>query len=112
MIPLADWLPSYQDLLNYVHDALMTVINAVWAFLVATFGGIWTTARAACIAAGSIVASAVAAAQALSAYFNFVNAWVPLDVIITCAVAYSTFWASWFLYKTVKSWIPTLSGGG
>lgn len=48
--------------------------------------------------------------QALQPYIAYANAWVPVDLAITLIVSYSVFWLALVVYRSVKKWIPTVSG--
>jgi len=47
---------------------------------------------------------------AVMSWIEKVNVILPVDAILSAVITYLAFAAGWALYKTIKSWIPTLSG--
>ena len=117
----SDWLDSvtnffswmtWANLLKLLRDAAVHVFEWLWNFIGTTFGSIWTALAGAVNSVVVFITTLASYAASLSPYYNFVNAWFPLDVLITLVTAYTTFWVALVTYRFAKSWIPTLSGGG
>jgi hypothetical protein len=106
-----NWL-TWQNLINLLRDAFVHAFEWLWNFIGSAFGTVWSGLEAAVSTVVVFITMLQSAAAPLSPYFNFVNAWFPLDVLVALATAYSTFWVGLVTYRFIKSWIPTVSGGG
>jgi len=123
-LPLADWTDwldsvtqffqwqTWSNLIKLFRDAAVHAFEWLWNYLGTTFSGVWTALSGAVGSLAVFINTLQTYAAPLAPYFNLVNAWFPLDVLITLVTAYTTFWVSLASYKFVKSWIPTVSGGG
>ena len=112
---LADWWPdwlTFDGLIKWVHDAFVATYqyfrDGVWATLTVVFGPVATAVTA----VGAFLATMATGMGVFSSYLAFANAWVPVDLFFQCVSAYSTLWLALVIYRNVKSWIPTVSGGG
>lgn len=106
-----NWM-TWDNIIKLLRDAFAHAFEWLWNFIAATFGAIWAGLAAAVSAVAVFLTMLQSAAAPMAPYFNFVNAWFPLDVLVTIVSAYTTFWVALVTYKFVKSWIPTVSGGG
>ena len=110
VIGFLDWL-SYQGFLDGLRDAALTVLQWFWDFLVAYSSPIWGFLQTGVNAVVSKLPLLYSALSVLSPYLKFANAWFPIDVMFDLIGAYLTFWVCLVVYRTVKSWLPTVSGG-
>ncbi len=90
----------------------LTVYEILRDLMLAIIAPLWTAVSSAWMAIAALIAQLYASLSVIHPYLDFANAWAPVDVFTQCAEAYSTLWVVLGTYRTVKSWIPTLSGGG
>ena len=109
MLAFLDWL-TFDGLLKWVRDAAVTVwdwiVGLVWTFL----GPLWQAVCDALNAINSLIVSAKQSLSVIAPYTAAANAWVPIDLTIQCISAYMAFWLVLVTYRTIKKWIPTVSG--
>jgi hypothetical protein len=105
-----DVFPSFDDLTKWFKDAVVAVFEWLWNWVEPILAPYWDAVVAAMSAIAAAIASAEQHLQILSPYIAYANAWVPVDFAITLIVAYSAFWLALVIYRSVKKWIPTLSG--
>ena len=109
MFAFLDWL-SFDGLMKWAHDVFVmvweTLRDLLWAAILPLFGAL-TSAVA---AVGDYIVLLNSALSGITPYLSFANAWVPVDLFFQLASAYSSLWLSLLIYRTVKSWLPTLSG--
>jgi hypothetical protein len=99
----------FRDLAVYIFTAVYEFFrDMIWAVLEPAMAPF----KSAYLALEGFVAQLWASVEYMHPYFDFLNAWVPVDLFIQLATAYSVLWVSLFTYRTIKSWIPTVSGGG
>jgi len=99
-------------LIDAIRDGAVTVYewfrDLVWSLLSPLFSAVSDAVSAVAV----YLAMLAAALVSLAPYLAFANAWVPVDLFFQLVAAYCTLWTSWTVYRVVKSWIPTVSGGG
>lgn len=109
LLGFLDWL-SFSGLLKWFHDAIVSawdwfvgILSALGGPLLASLGSALTTASV-------FIGYASTQLAVLRPYFNVVNAWFPLDLLFVLVSAYSAFWLALTIYRSIKKWIPTVSG--
>lgn len=106
-----EWL-SFDGLIKWAHDAAVKIWeflrDLVWGLLSTLFSSLASVMTT----VGGYMTTAVSGLGAFTDYLAFANAWVPVDLFFQLLVAYTALAAAVFVYRTVKSWIPTVSGGG
>ena len=111
MIAFLDWL-SFDGLVKALHDAAVGIYqwfrDMIWSYLGTIFGALGSVIAT----VGSYLTLLASCLGSVAPYFAFANAWVPVDVFFQLVAAYCSFWLGWVTYRVVKSWIPTVSGGG
>jgi len=111
---LASWwpdvFPSFDDLIKWFRDAVVTVFEWLWNWVAPQIQPYWNSLSNSLAGIDSAVNSAEQKLQVLQPYIAYVNAWVPVDFAISLIVLYSIFWLTLVVYRSVKKWIPTLSG--
>lgn len=104
-----DWM-DFDGFVQAVIDAVVRFFewfrDIIWAFLSPLFEGVTTAVEY----AGEFLTYLAECLGPVSDYLAFANAWAPVDVFFQCVAAYSLLWLALTIYRTVKSWIPTLSG--
>jgi len=110
---LADILPSWfsfsglwKAFLEGVKHAWEWLRDLIWGLLHDLFAAF----SSALSSVGHYMTELVNATGSFSEYLAMANAWVPVDLFFQLLTAYSTFWLALLIYRTVKSWIPTVSG--
>lgn len=109
MFAFLDWL-SFNGLLKWAHDALVAAWDWVWNTLVAVSGAIWSAFSTAVSGVHAMFSYCYEHLGVVRPYFNYVNAWFPLDLFFTLVAIYSAFWLGLVVYRSIKKWIPTVSG--
>jgi len=106
---ILDWL-DFSGFVQAVIDAVLRVWawfrDLMWGFLKPLFLAVYNAVDA----VGAWLSAGAERLGFVADYFAFANAWVPVDVFFQLIAAYSALWLAWLVYRTVKSWIPTLSG--
>jgi hypothetical protein len=109
MLAFLEWL-SFEGLLQWAKDAAVAVwdfiVGMIWPYL----EPLWLAVCDAFVAIHGLLATATQSLSAIAPYVAAANAWVPFDVIIQCLIAYMAFWIVLVTYRSIKKWIPTLSG--
>jgi len=105
-----DVFPSFEDLTKWFRDAFVTVFEWLWNWIEPFLSPFWIAVQTAMAGIASAITIAEQHLQALQPYIAYANAWVPVDLAITLIVSYSVFWLALVVYRSVKKWIPTLSG--
>ena len=105
-----DVFPSFEDLIKWFKDAAVTVFEWFWNWLGPYLNPVWMMLETAMSHVAFAVGKAEQGLQILQPYIAYVNAWVPVDTAITLIVGYSAFWLALVVYRSVKKWIPTVSG--
>lgn len=104
-----EWL-SFNGLMKWAHDALVAAWDWLAGIVSGLFGPLWSAVASAIQGVSAMVGWLSSALSGVAGYINFVNAWVPVDVFINCVIVYSSFWLALVVYRSVKKWIPTVSG--
>ena len=97
---------------NLFKFILLTIYELLRDAFHALLAPLWNAVTAAWAGISGLIASLYAAVAVIHPYLDFANAWAPVDVFTQCVVAYSALWVVLGTYRLIKSWIPTLSGGG
>ncbi len=109
MLAFLDWL-TFDGLLKALRDAAVAIYewfrDLVWGLLSPLFDSVASAVEA----VGAYVSTLATSLGAVSDCLAFANAWVPIDLFFQLVTVYSVLAAALFVYRTVKSWIPTLSG--
>ena len=109
MFAFLEWL-SFDGLMKWAHDAFVlvweTLRDLLWTVISPLFGAL----SSAVVLVGDYIVQLNAALSGVTPYLAFANAWVPVDLFFQLAAAYSSLWLALLIYRTVKSWLPTLSG--
>lgn len=109
MFAFLEWF-SFSGALKWAHDAAVKVVEYLWELIASLFGPLWNSIASAVSSLGSYVSTMSSALQSISGYIAFINAWVPVDVFINLVIAYSGFWLALVVYRSIKKWIPFVSG--
>lgn len=97
---MAEWIT---DVFNVIWNWFMTALHAVLDPVVNSLTSAINTLSGWASLAVTLVTTFVP-------YLGFANAWAPVSLFFQLLAAYSIFWLSLVIYRSVKKWIPTLSG--
>lgn len=109
MLAFLDWF-TYENFLKWVKDALATAWEWIKEFLDLWLGPMWDATAAFFSQMSTHITSAMTHLDGMTPYLEAANAWVPIDLFFQLVILYSGFWAALALYRSVKKWIPTVSG--
>lgn len=109
MFAFLEWL-TFENLIKWFKDSVLGVWNWFWGFVGPTISPLWDSVAATFTAITSKISTAIGYLDGLVPYLQFANAWAPVDVFFQLLGAYSAFWLALVIYRSVKKWIPTLSG--
>lgn len=85
---------------GWVRDLVWAIIEPLWAGIVDAWD---------CVAGHAELLYTIIH-DVIFPYFGFVNAWVPVDVFFQMLGCYSAFWLALVVYRSIKKWIPAVSG--
>ena len=105
-----DVFPSFDDLIKWFKDAFVTVFEWLWSWIGPYLEPFWQAVQSAMDNIAYGVTLAENKLQILQPYIAYANAWVPVDVAINLIGIYSAFWLALVIYRSIKKWIPTVSG--
>lgn len=90
---------------EWLADKLVWLVMSIWGWLVSTGQGLIGSALDAWAAAIPGWDPAP-----LAGWLAGINYFVPLAEAVTLSMVYVGIWFGVFMYRAVKSWIPTVSG--
>lgn len=109
MLAFLDWL-TYENLVKWVKDAFAAFWEFVKAYLESHLGPLWTATAAFFTQMSTHITAAMTHLDGMTPYLEAANAWVPIDLFFQLVILYSGFWLALAIYRSVKKWIPTVSG--
>ncbi len=105
-----DVFPSFEDLIKWFKDAAVTVFEWFWSWFEPILKPLWLAVQSAMDNMAYGIELAQNKLEILQPYIAYANAWVPVDLAINLIVTYSAFWLALVIYRSIKKWIPTVSG--
>ena len=89
-------------------DGIFSALNAWVEFIMAWF---YAAAELAIAPIFSAMLGGYDIWGPLSEFYDIMDMWLDVDLILLSVIAFGNFWMLWITYRVIKSWIPTVSGG-